>query len=53
VIEAGIAVASITVGRPASRADELWVGEAGRAVVAATQLLGENLVAVDVTEQKK
>jgi DNA-binding IclR family transcriptional regulator len=45
VIEAGTAVASITVGRPASRADEEWVTEAGHAVAAAAQLLAESLVA--------
>jgi DNA-binding IclR family transcriptional regulator len=53
VIEAGIPVASITVGRPASRADEEWVAEAGHVVAAAAQLLAVSLVAVDVTEQKK
>jgi IclR family acetate operon transcriptional repressor len=45
VIKDGTVVASITVGRPASRADEEWVAEAGHAVAAAAQLLAESLVA--------
>lgn len=53
VIEAGIAVASITVGRPASRADEEWVAEAGHAVAAAAQHLAESLSDYDSIEQKK
>ncbi|MGZ4672222.1 MAG: IclR family transcriptional regulator [Ilumatobacteraceae bacterium] len=53
VIKAGVAVASITVGRPVSRADEKWVAEAGHAVTAAAQLLAESFVHFDVIEQKK
>jgi IclR family transcriptional regulator, acetate operon repressor len=43
VVDEGIAVASITVGRPASRADEEWVAAAGRAVATAAQLLAKSL----------
>jgi IclR family acetate operon transcriptional repressor len=53
VMEAGIAVASITVGRPASRADEEWVAVAGHSVAAAAQLLTASLAGIDFTEQKK
>lgn len=45
VMSGGIALASITVGCPVSRADEAWVERAGAAVVAAAATLSDRLEA--------